>query len=100
MSRGRFVSSVVCLFALASAPARAKVTIEFDYSLDINKFFDLGSPTGQAARAELQAAAHVFEDRILESNLPAITPPVTRSWTANFTSPGSGTAVSLQDVSI
>src|SRR4051812_21908341 len=99
MSRRRILI-VACLCCLAPAFARAKVAIEFDYSLDINNFFNPNTANGQAARAGLQAAARVFEDRIVESNLPAIAPPVTRSWTANFTAPGTGAGLSLQDVSV
>jgi hypothetical protein len=85
-----------------SLPARAKISIDFDYSLDAaaNNFFNPNTATGQAARAALAAAARVYEDRIVESNLPAITPPVTRSWEAKFTSPATGAPVVLQDVSV
>jgi hypothetical protein len=98
----RTVLSLLTLGALVAPalPARAKISIEFDYSLDTNNFFNPNTATGLAARAALTAAARVYEDRIVESNLPAITPPVTRSWEAKFTSPGTGAAVALQDVSV
>lgn len=90
----RLPASIACLAGLALAPAaRAKITIDLDYSLDQNNanFFSPATPNGQAARAALSAAAHVYEDRLLD-NLTAITSGGINSWTTDFTNPGNGTA--------
>jgi len=90
----RFIAVFCCGAGFFLAPAAlAKITIDLDYSLDAsnNNFFNSGTSTGQAARAAMSAAAHVYEDRLLD-NLTAITPGGINTWTTNFTNPGNGQA--------
>src|SRR6266702_5135574 len=89
--RRHFPAVLACVVAgLALAlPARGKITLDFDYSLDVNNFFNPNTADGQAARAALVTAGHVYEDRMID-NLTAITPGGTNSWTALFTNPGTG----------
>jgi hypothetical protein len=91
--RRYFPAVLACIVAgLALAlPARAKITLDFDYSLDVNNFFNPNTANGQAARAALGTAGHVYEDRMLD-NLTAITPGGTNTWTTDFTNPGTGAA--------
>src|SRR4051812_19393021 len=90
----RFLAVLGCAIGLALAPvSRAKTTFDIDYSLDQanSNFFNPNTPAGQAARAAMSAAAHVYEDRILD-DLTAITPGGINTWTTDFTNPGNGQA--------
>src|SRR5438128_2075347 len=95
--RRLFPAVLACVAGLALAlPARAKITLDFDYSLDVNNFFNSGTTNGQAARAALVTAGHVYEDRMLD-NFTAITPGGINSWTALFTNPGTGATTDPAD---
>jgi hypothetical protein len=96
--RRYFPAVLACVVAgLALAlPARAKITFDFDYSLDVNNFFNPNTGNGQAARAALVTAGHVYEDRMLD-NLTAITPGGSNTWTALFTNPGTGATTDPKD---
>ena len=96
--RRYFPAVLACVVAgLALAlPARAKIALDFDYSLDVNNFFNPNTANGQAARAALVTAGHVYEDRMLD-NLTAITPGGANSWTALFTNPGTGATTDPAD---
>ncbi|MDB5349736.1 MAG: Calx-beta protein [Planctomycetota bacterium] len=67
------------------------VTIQFDYSLDSNNFFNT-----QAKRDLLQIAANTLTSELTDSLTP-IVPAGGNSWTANFTNPASGAKVSLDN---
>jgi hypothetical protein len=89
-----YFAVVACALVWALAPvARARITIDLDYSLDQanSNFFNPSTPAGQAARAALSAAAHVYEDRLLD-NLTAITPGGSNTWTTDFSNPATGQA--------
>ena len=97
--RRLFPAVLACAFVAGLAlapPARAKVTFDFDYSLDVNNFFNPSTANGQAARAALVTAGHVYEDRVLD-NLTAITPGGINTWTALFTNPGTGATTDPKD---
>jgi hypothetical protein len=89
---------LICASVLA-ADARAKVTIDLDYSLDLNGFFlpKASNPfgyDGDAAKAALQRAANTFSDRFLD-RLNAITPRIGPSniefqWTPAIFDPATG----------
>lgn len=79
---------------LLLAPAsRAKITIDFDYSIDQANFnfFNPSTQAGLDARAALNAAAQVYQDRLLD-NLTAITPGGASTWTTDFPNPATGQA--------
>jgi hypothetical protein len=71
--------------------ARANLTLDIDYSLDTNGFFNPGTANGQAARATLARAAQWHTDRYMDS-WSAIVPGGGNTWTARFTHPSSGQA--------
>src|SRR4051794_36368179 len=88
----RFLLVFACAMSLLPAPvSRAKITFDFDYSID-QANFNFFNPTTQAgldARAPRPAAAQVYEDRILD-NLTAITPGGVNTWTTDFPNPATG----------
>jgi hypothetical protein len=89
---------LACAGALAPA-ARAKVTIDLDYSLDLNGFFQPKATNpfgydGDAAKAALQRAANTFQDRFVD-RLNAITPRtgqfgIQYTWTPSLFDPANG----------
>lgn len=70
------------------------IDIVFDYTYDDNQFF-----APQARRDTLEAAAAVFENRILD-DLTAITPGGQDTWSAVFPNPSSGSQVSIANLTI
>jgi hypothetical protein len=98
MSMRRFTTlTVLGGLGLALTPtAHAKVTFDFDYSLD--------GPAGYfathlEAKTALQQASFVYSDRLLDS-LSAITPSGSDTWTAKFNNPSTGDALSLLNLAI
>lgn len=85
--------------ALCAIPAQAVITISFDYSFDAAGWFDSETTEGQERRDVLEAAADVFEARILDS-LDAITPGGANTWTTSFTNPSDGTTANIVDPTI
>jgi hypothetical protein len=75
----------------ASLTASANLTLDIDYSLDTNNFFDPNTANGQAARAALARAAQWHTDRYLD-NWAAIIPGGGNTWATDFTHPGTGAA--------
>src|SRR3954468_4904535 len=92
----RVISAILaCAAVLAFAPsARAKVTFDFDYSLDTGFF-----TTNPGAKTALERAATVYSDRLLD-NLTDITPGNGNTWDANFTNPSTGAATTITDLTI
>lgn len=82
-----FVPSVMCLGAALAVVPAVGVTIDFDYSLDTNKFF-IDNPT---ARATLERAGAFYSD-ILTDTLSGITPGGGNTWDIRFTHPTTGLA--------
>jgi hypothetical protein len=80
-------------FALSSASPASALSFVFDYTYDTNNFFS------QPARDALEAAADVFEARIIDS-LSAITPGGRDSWTATTFNPGNGDPLLISNPSI
>jgi hypothetical protein len=76
-----------------SAPSPAALTMDVDFSLDAQGFFNAGTSNGQAARAVVVRAAQMLGDRIVD-NLSPITPAPAAgdTWNAVFTHPGTGQA--------
>jgi hypothetical protein len=92
----RVLSAILaCAAGLAFAPAaRAKITFDFDYSLDSGFF-----TTNPAAKTALERAATVYSDRLLD-HLTDITPGNGNSWDARFTNPSTGAATVITDLTI
>lgn len=83
-----------CAISLLPAPvSRAKITFDFDYSIDQANFnfFNPATQAGQDARAALNAAAQVYQDRLLDTP-SAITPGGVNTWTTDFPNPATGQA--------
>jgi hypothetical protein len=90
-----FSAILACAAGLASAPwAHAKVTFDFDYSLDSGFF-----TTNPAAKTALERAATVYSDRLLDT-LTDITPGNGNTWSANFSNPSTGAATHITDLTI
>jgi len=70
------------------------LTIEFNYTLDTNHFFD-----GPERRALLEEAASVFTSRI-QDTLLAISPQGSDSWVAKFAHPGTGVPHEINNLTI
>jgi len=83
------------LGALLSAGARdaAALTVTLDFSFDSAGFFD-----DPDARAAMAAAAGLFEG--FADSLDAISPGGLDTWDALFSDPGTGTLLSLTDLSV
>lgn len=75
-------------------PVRAKIVIEFDYSLD-GGFFT----SHPEAKTTLDKAAKVYTDRILDT-LTAITPGGSNTWNATINHPSTGTFTSIPNLSV
>jgi len=112
----RFASAAAWLLALVSGfsqPAHA-VNLTLDYTYDTSNFFGAGNPSGPAAGAEakaaLEAAAGYFSTILTDTFSSIQTPPNFSSsqfdgvafweWSLNFSHPGTGGAVTLQNLSI
>ena len=86
----------VSAVALVASSSAARITLDLDYSLDTNSFFNSGTANGQLARATLERAADTFADRFLD-NLTAVgdapvtfAPDLLNDWTPTDTHPGTG----------
>jgi hypothetical protein len=71
---------------LSASAAHAKITFDFDYSLDGPTGFFAQNP---AAKTALDQAASVYTDRILDTLAP-ITPDSNNTWTTSFVNPATG----------
>ncbi|MDB5339537.1 MAG: Calx-beta protein [Planctomycetaceae bacterium] len=71
------------------------VNFQFDYSQDATHFFD----NNALARASLEMAANSLES-FLGDSLDAITPSGSNSWVAQYTSPGTGAAISASNLTV
>src|SRR5258706_3602861 len=87
---------LACAAGLALAPsAHARITFDFDYSLDTGFF-----TTNPAAKTALERAATVYSDRLLDQ-LTDITPGNGNTWNTDFTNPSTGAAhVMIYDLTI
>jgi hypothetical protein len=92
----RLISAVLaCAAGLAYASsAHAKVTFDFNYSLDSGFF-----TTNPAAKTALERAATVYSDRLVDT-LTDITPGNGNTWNANFSNPSTGAATQITDLTI
>jgi hypothetical protein len=92
----RLISAVLaCAAGLAFAPpARARITFDFDYSLDSGFF-----TTNPAAKTALERAATVYSDRLLD-NLTDITPGNGNTWNTNFSNPSTGANTQIFNLTI
>jgi hypothetical protein len=92
----RLISAIMaCAAGLAFAPsAHARITFDFDYSLDSGFF-----TTNPAAKTALERAATVFSDRLLD-NLTDITPGNGNTWNTDFTNPSTGVETFIYDLTI
>ena len=70
------------------------LNIAYNYSLDTSGFFN-----DQSRRDVLEEVATIFESRITD-DLAAITPGGLDTWTAEFSSPSTGTQVALNNLTI
>ena len=95
--RSTFVSGVVV--ALGVSAACGNVTIDIDYSLDTNNFFNSSTANGIAARAALAAAADTYGDRLLDT-LSAISPSGVNTWTPTLRHPVTGATANAPVTSI
>ncbi|MGB8166535.1 MAG: matrixin family metalloprotease [Chthoniobacteraceae bacterium] len=94
LSRFRIGLACAAIFLAALSPSRA-LDIQFDYTYDTGNFF-----VGHADRQSvLNAAAAVFELRFTDT-LAAITPSGALTWSADFDNPSTGTAVSVNNLSL
>ena len=101
----RFTSAapVAGLCLLLTGTSAHAITIDLDYSLDTNNFFDT-----QAKRDALRAAADIFE--VLTDSLDAIVPGTvynegtqyefTDTWDAIISHPGTGSQHTITDLTI
>ena len=94
----RPAKNLVCclLFALSSIAVEAQVTIQFDYSFDVNNFF---SGPNIARRTYLDAAATALQSRLAD-NLSGIAPSGGNSWTAVFANPATGAQENVSNPTI
>lgn len=77
-----------------AGPMCAAIRIQFDYRYDHNGFFAEAAP-----RAALEAAADVFEQRLLD-DLLSLAPFGSSTWTVNFASPATGQQISLANPTV
>ena len=91
----RIPALVACLAGCSlSAPAYAKITFSFDYSLDTGFFTN-----NPAAKTALERAATVYSDRMLDQ-LTDITPGNGNTWNTVFSNPSTGASVMETDLTI
>jgi len=91
----RIPALVACLAGCSlSAPAHAKITFSFDYSLDTGFF-----TKNPAAKTALERAATVYSDRMLDQ-LTDITPGNGNTWNTVFSNPSTGASVMETDLTI
>lgn len=91
----RRLAGVVAWAAMALIPLQnsSALDIQFDYRFDTSGFF---SGPHLSRRAVLEAAALVFEERILD-RFSAITPEGANTWSLIFQDPSSGNMVEIKD---
>ena len=65
------IAVCACLLFVAPTTLHAALIIQFDYTYDTGNFF---SGPNVSRRAQLDAAADVFESRLTSENFGAITP--------------------------
>src|SRR5580658_1744062 len=70
------------------------ITIDFDYSHDVNGFFN--DPT---RRALLNEAGTIIGSQ-LDDSLSAIVPGGGNTWSATFTDPGNGSTASIANLTV
>ena len=111
--------AVACLLAavlvFGAAPNHGRaISVTLDYTYDTSNFFGAGNPSGAAAGAQAKAAleaAALFYSTILTDTFSSIqTPPdfsssqfdgvAFWSWSLNFSHPGTGGSVVLENQSI
>ena len=94
--RRRHASAKSAVWQIESLEVRNLLTInfQFDYSLDTSHFFD-----NPQARSALEQAAQSLES-YLNDSLAAIVPGGSRSWTAQFSSPGTGSLEIVNNLTI
>src|SRR5436305_1057085 len=86
---------LACAAALAwTTPARAKITFDFDYSLDSGFFTN-----NPSAKTALERAATTYSDRMVDT-LTDITPGSGNTWNANFSNPSNGNVTQITDLTI
>lgn len=94
MSRVLSAILVCAAFLSFAPPARARITFDFDYSLDSGFF-----TANPAAKTALERAATVYSDRLLD-NFTDITPGNGNTWTAKFSNPSTGSLTQITDLTI
>ncbi|MDB5324114.1 MAG: hypothetical protein JWN40_5745 [Phycisphaerales bacterium] len=90
-----FSAILACAAGLALAPAaHARITLDFDYSLDTGFF-----TSNPAAKTALERAATVYSDRLLDQ-FTDITPGNGNTWNTNFTNPSTGANTQIFNLTI
>jgi len=98
------VYSAVRIEKLETRCLLSGITFQFDYTYDTNNFFDT-----QAKKDLLEQAAAIYEGGMtgsainhygINDTLNAIQPGGGNTWSAVFTSPGSGATLSVDNLSI